>query len=98
MSEFYTKKLNCGRNSLRFIIRTYNIKEIFIPYYTCPSVWQAIKREKCKINFYHIDKNFLPTIEFPKNSILIGPVLGVSLFLYTLSKGLMFSYTNKLSK
>lgn len=71
MSEFYTKKLNCGRNSLRFIIRTYNIKEIFIPYYTCPSVWQAIKREKCKINFYHIDKNFLPTIEFPKNSYIL---------------------------
>ena len=62
MSEYYTKKLNCGRNSIRFIIRTYNIKEIFIPYYTCPSVWQAIKREKCKIKFYHIDKNFLPTI------------------------------------
>lgn len=71
MSEYYSRKLNCGRNSLRYIIRTYNIKEIFIPYYTCPSVWQAIKRERCQIKFYHIDKTFLPTIKFPQDSYIL---------------------------
>ena len=63
--------LNCGRNSLRYIIRAYNIKEIYLPYYTCPSVWQAVRREKCSIKFYHIDKKFLPTIKFPENDYIL---------------------------
>ena len=71
MKEYFTKFLNCGRNSLRFIIRTYNIKDIYVPYYTCPSVWQAIKRENCQIRFYHIARNFLPTIEFSKDSYIL---------------------------
>ena len=63
--------LNCGRNSLRYIIRAYNIQEIYLPYYTCPSVWQAVRAEKCKIKFYHIDINFLPNLEFPKNAFIL---------------------------
>ena len=63
--------LNCGRNSLRYIIRAYNIQEIYLPYYTCPSVWQAVRAEKCNIKFYHIDINFLPTMEFPQNAFIL---------------------------
>ena len=43
--------LNYARNCLRYIIQTYNIKEIHLPYYTCPTVWQAIQKEDCKIHF-----------------------------------------------
>lgn len=63
--------VNAGRNALRYIIRALSIKEIFIPYYTCPSVWQAIRIENCEIKFYHIDKNFMPEQEFEKDSFIL---------------------------
>ena len=63
--------VNSGRNALRYIIRLYKIKEIFVPAYTCQFVWLTLKEEGCKINFYHIDKNFMPQEEFNKNSHII---------------------------
>ena len=64
-------KLNLGRNCLKVIIRTYGIKEIFIPYYSCKTIWQAVREEDCKIKFYHIDKDFMPDCEFPKDSYIL---------------------------
>ena len=64
-------KLNLGRSCLKVIIRTYGIKEIFIPYYSCKTIWQAIREEDCKIKFYHIDKDFMPDCEFPKESYIL---------------------------
>lgn len=63
--------LNCARNCLRYIIRAFNIKEICVPYYTCPVVWQAIKKEECKMKFYHIDKNFMPIVDFHENDYIL---------------------------
>lgn len=63
--------LNCARNCLRYIIKAFQIKEIYVPFYTCPVVWQSIKKENCNIKFYHIDKNFMPTVEFPENSYIL---------------------------
>ena len=63
-----TIALNTGRNALRYIIKAFSIKEIWMPYYTCPIVWSAAKDENCKINFYHVDKNLMPTIIFDDNS------------------------------
>lgn len=64
-------KLNLARNCIRYLIRLYGIKEIFIPYYTCPTVWQAAQKEKCKIKFYHIDNNFMPLQNFEKKDFII---------------------------
>lgn len=64
-------KLNLARNCLKYIIRTYGIKEIFVPYYTCNTVWKAIREENCKINFYHINKSFMPDVEFNKNDFIL---------------------------
>ena len=63
--------LNCARNCLRYIIKAFQIKEVYVPYYTCPVVWQSIKKENCNINFYHIDEKFMPTMEFPENSYIL---------------------------
>lgn len=68
-----TYELNTARNCLRVIINTYGIKEIFIPYYICPTVWQACREENCKVKFYHIDDDFYPTEEFNKNSYILYP-------------------------
>ena len=62
---------NTARNCLRYVIRAFNIKEINIPYYTCPVVWQSIQKENCKIKFYHIGKDFLPQSEFRENEFIL---------------------------
>lgn len=63
--------LNSARNCLRYVIRTFSISEIYIPFYTCPVVWQAIKKENCKIHFYHIDENFMPVSDFSENAYIL---------------------------
>lgn len=64
-------RLNNARNCLRYVIRTFDIKEIHVPFYTCSAVWQAIQKESCKMKFYRIDKNFLPVQEFRENVYIL---------------------------
>ena len=63
--------LNTARNCLRYIIQSFCIKEIYVPFYTCPVVWQSIKKENCKIKFYHIDKNFMPKENLPEEDYIL---------------------------
>ena len=63
--------LNSARNCLRYLIKVYNIKDIYLPLYTCPVVWQAVQKEGCKIKFYHIDKNFMPICEFKDDDYVV---------------------------
>ncbi len=63
--------LNSARNALRYIIKAYNIKEIAVPYYTCPVVWQAIQIEGCRIIPYDIDDKFLPQQEFSSEIFIL---------------------------
>ena len=70
----YHKKaigLNSCRNALRYVIRTYNITEIYVPIYTCPVVWDAISAENCKIIPYDIDDGFLPACDIPENAFVL---------------------------
>lgn len=64
-------KLNLARNCLKYIIRTYRISRIFLPYYTCPVVWNAVREENCEVKFYHIGKDFLPTEMFEKDDFIL---------------------------
>jgi len=66
-----TIKLNTARNGLKYVIKSHGIKEIYIPYYTCPAIWKAARSENCKIKFYHIDKNFLPNEIFGENAFIL---------------------------
>lgn len=63
--------LNCARNCLRYIIKAYEIKEIYVPYYICPEVVKSIHKEDCNIKFYHIDKMFMPKKYFPKDAYIL---------------------------
>ena len=70
----YHKKaigLNSCRNALRYVIRTYNITEMYVPIYTCPVVWDAISAENCKIISYDIDDDFLPACDIPENAFVL---------------------------
>ncbi len=55
-------KLNCARNCLAYLIKAYDIKRIFIPYFLCDSVWKTCKKYGVEYSFYHIDETFLPII------------------------------------
>ncbi len=63
--------LNCARNCLRYVIKAFDIKEIYLPFYTCPVVWQAVQKENCKIKFYHIDESFMPVGEFEQDAYIL---------------------------
>lgn len=52
--------LNCGRNSLAYLIRAKNIKKIYIPKFLCDSVRNVCKRENVSIEYYSVGVDFLP--------------------------------------
>ena len=62
-----------GRNALRHLIRTYEIKAMYIPYYLCDVIRHTLVEEKCKPIFYHIDDNFLPSENLPENDYILYP-------------------------
>ena len=70
---YKTLTFNLGREALRYIIRTYAIKEMHIPYYLCDVVRHTLVKENCKPLFYHIDDNFFPAEEFPKEDYILYP-------------------------
>ncbi len=63
--------LNSAGNCLRYIIKAFEIKKIHVPFYTCPAVWEAIKKENCEIEFYHINKNFMPAVNFCQDDFIL---------------------------
>ncbi len=66
-------KLNTGRNCLRYIIRAYKIKDLWLPYYICPVIRTVTILENCKIHFYHIDNTFSPTKIFKNDDFILYP-------------------------
>ncbi|MCR5266710.1 MAG: hypothetical protein K6E29_09005 [Cyanobacteria bacterium RUI128] len=64
-------RLNLGRNCLRYLIRAYGIKKIFLPYYSCRTVWIAARAEGCEVRFYHIGKDFMPAETFGKKDYVL---------------------------
>ena len=75
MSFYFRHKLllNSARNCLRYLVKTYKIKEINLPYYICPVIWQELRKENVRIKFYHIDKNFMPTKDFKESDFILYP-------------------------
>ena len=55
--------LNTAGNCLRYIIETRDIKKIYVPYFLCLSVTRACKKSHCEVEYYNIDKCFLPDFE-----------------------------------
>lgn len=64
-------RLNSGRNCLAYLIETYNIKKILLPYYICDSVINVCKKYNCEINYYNINENLKPIInDIEKNEYI----------------------------
>ena len=52
-------EFNYAREALKFLIKEYEIQEIFIPYYLCDVIRHAIVEVGAKPIFYHINNEFL---------------------------------------
>ena len=63
--------LNSGRNALRHIVRQRKIKSIWVPEYTCPVVWGALKAEKCELKFYSVEVDMLPAKRLPHDDFIL---------------------------
>lgn len=71
--------LNSARNALRYIVKVYDIKELLVPYYTCPVVWKALEQENVTPIFYHINSDLeidLPYLPEDKY-VLVNNYFGV---------------------
>jgi len=64
-------RLNTGRNCLRYVIRAYGIKKIFVSYFTCPVIWESAEAEGCRVEYYSIDNYFMPIRIFPADSFIL---------------------------
>lgn len=69
---------NLCRSAIRYLVRALGIKKIHIPYFTCPTVPDALRAEVCEVVPYHIDRTFMPIEDFPvEDFILYNNYFGV---------------------
>jgi hypothetical protein len=80
--------LSNGRTCLNIILKHVNAKSVYIPYYCCDSLLEAVYENKLKIIFYSINEKFEPT-NLPK-------LKSDELFIYINYFGLKRSYSKYL--
>lgn len=57
-------RLNTGRNALEYILKQKGYTKIYIPYFTCDVLLEPIKRLDVAYQFYSINEQFEPIIDF----------------------------------
>lgn len=64
--------LNSARNCLRYLIKSKEIKELWISPLNCEAVFEACRRENVTIHYYHVDSTFKPILVkcLPVNSFV----------------------------
>lgn len=66
-------KFRFARDAFKYLLKEYKIKEIYVPYYLCDVMRHSAVEAGAKPIFYHIDDNFLPDRDFPKDSFILYP-------------------------
>ncbi len=66
-------KFDYACDALKYLIKIFEIEKIHIPYYLCDVIRHAVVEMGCKPIFYHIDDNFMPFGEFPKEDYILYP-------------------------
>ncbi|PTQ96670.1 hypothetical protein C8P68_104156 [Mucilaginibacter yixingensis] len=64
--EFYPDllRLNTGRNALEYILRQRKYTKLYLPYFTCEVLLEPLVKLAIPYQFYHIDKELNPIIDF----------------------------------
>jgi len=91
-TEYHKKAihLNTGRNAFEYILRAKGFKKVHLPYYTCNVMLEPIHKLNLEYEFYHIDKNFWPLINF-------STLKRESVFVYTNYFGMFNDHIKDLS-
>ncbi len=65
-NEYYPDlvRLNTGRNALEYILIQKKYHKIYIPYFTCDVLLEPIARTGIQYQFYHVDRQLDPIIDF----------------------------------
>lgn len=65
--EYYSDliALNTARNAVAYLIKTKDIRKIYLPKYLCDSIFKLCEREGCAYEFYEVGADFQPI--FDKN-------------------------------
>lgn len=66
-------QLNSARNCLKYILKVFDIKDIYIPYYLCNAIRNTAVKENCSVHFYHISSEFKPTKNFKEDAFILYP-------------------------
>jgi len=66
-------KINCARNAIVLNAKLSKAKRVFLPYYLCSSVKNALADHGIECRFYRVDENFHPMIDnkTEKNDMLL---------------------------
>lgn len=63
--------LNSGRSCFRYILRAFDIKNIWLPEFTCECIFDVAKEENINYKTYAVDDNFLPQCEFNQTDFIL---------------------------
>lgn len=56
--------VNSGRNALLYILKSMKVKRLYLPFFLCDSVKDMCKKYKYKTQYYAIDNNLYPIIDW----------------------------------
>lgn len=64
-NEFYPDllALNSARNALLYVMEAKKIKKLYIPYYLCDCIREALQNQGYDFGYYHVDQEFMPKID-----------------------------------
>lgn len=64
--------LNCGRRALSYLVKSRNIKKVWLPKFICRSVIEPFKKENVEVYFYSVEIDFQPKIQnIPQNDWIV---------------------------
>lgn len=64
-------RLNSGRNALRYIVKSMGINKLYVPYFTCHTVHDALKEEGCVVEHYKLGPDFFPEVPLPSDTYIV---------------------------
>lgn len=61
-NEYYTElvRLNTARNAFLYVLKSKEIRKVYIPYYLCDSIKDMLNKNSYEFEYYKIDKDFIP--------------------------------------
>ena len=66
-------KFRFVRDAFGYLIKKFDIKEIYMPYYLCDVMRHTAVAEGAKPIFYHINDDFMPSQDFPTDRFVLYP-------------------------